>query len=359
MSLWDWARESWDCGYRAACDERKPSRTPLRRFGPLGYGQDQLGEGIDGARAAHSHFRVLYDAQAAAQRDPWARLPLRHGRALCRDGRQRRVSRARAGFRQLLRDGRTGGRRSARHRRAAVVGNRLAGCPASQSPPAGGAQHFHLAAVARLFGAETQGPQHRCGCGDQAQTRRRRAGHHALGGIRLRGDQRPLRPRCRGLAGHRRGSRQPLGQAKSRSSAPGGGIAGRRLNEAGGTERGGNAPRDGGFKWPILELFCYSDNPSNGTLSMARITVEDCLQNEPNLFNLVLLAAKRARRLANGAEATVEWENDKPTVVALREIAAGNITLEMLEEPEEPAQPPVSELDIPSDFRAPQLGLGD
>ena len=74
---------------------------------------------------------------------------------------------------------------------------------------------------------------------------------------------------------------------------------------------------------------------------MARITVEDCLQNEPNLFNLVLLAAKRARRLANGAEATVEWENDKPTVVALREIAAGNITLEMLEEPEEPVQQPV------------------
>jgi DNA-directed RNA polymerase subunit omega len=92
---------------------------------------------------------------------------------------------------------------------------------------------------------------------------------------------------------------------------------------------------------------------------MARITVEDCLQNEPNLFNLVLLAAKRARRLANGAEATVEWENDKPTVVALREIAAGNITLEMLEEPEEPAQPPVSELEMPVDFRAPQLGLGD
>src|SRR5258708_1242219 len=100
--------------------------------------------------------------------------------------------------------------------------------------------------------------------------------------------------------------------------------------------------------------------PSIGrTSSMARITVEDCLQNEPNLFNLVLLAAKRARRLANGAEATVEWENDKPTVVALREIAAGNITLEMLEEPEEPGQQPVSELDMPSDFRAPQLGLGD
>ena len=114
-----------------------------------------------------------------------------------------------------------------------------------------------------------------------------------------------------------------------------------------------------GHQWPSLRVFCYSDNPFNGTLSMARITVEDCLQNEPNLFNLVLLAAKRARRLANGAEATVEWENDKPTVVALREIAAGNITFEMLEEPEEPVPQPVSELDMPSEFRAPQLGLGD
>jgi hypothetical protein len=45
--------------------------------------------------------------------------------------------------------------------------------------------------------------------------------------------------------------------------------------------------------------------------------------------------------------------------VALREIAAGNITFEMLEEAEEPAQQPASELDMPTDFRAPQLGLGD
>jgi len=92
---------------------------------------------------------------------------------------------------------------------------------------------------------------------------------------------------------------------------------------------------------------------------MARITVEDCLQNEPNLFNLVLLAAKRARRLANGAEATVEWEHDKPTVVALREIAAGTVTMAMLEEPEEPAPHTPPELEMPADFRAPQLGLGD
>ena len=68
---------------------------------------------------------------------------------------------------------------------------------------------------------------------------------------------------------------------------------------------------------------------------MARITVEDCLQNVDNLFQLVLLASQRARRLANGAEPTVAWENDKPTVVALREIAGGTITAEMLSEPAE------------------------
>jgi DNA-directed RNA polymerase subunit omega len=92
---------------------------------------------------------------------------------------------------------------------------------------------------------------------------------------------------------------------------------------------------------------------------MARITVEDCLQNIDNLFQLVLVAAKRARRLANGAEPTVDWENDKPTVVALREIAAGNIGVELLEEQEAPADSTVPALELPTDFRAPQLGLGD
>jgi len=61
---------------------------------------------------------------------------------------------------------------------------------------------------------------------------------------------------------------------------------------------------------------------------MARITVEDCLENVDNRFNLVLLATKRARQLANGQEPLVDWENDKPTVVALREIAEGLITKE-------------------------------
>jgi len=96
---------------------------------------------------------------------------------------------------------------------------------------------------------------------------------------------------------------------------------------------------------------------------MARITVEDCLHNVDNLFQLVLLASQRARRLANGAEPTVNWENDKPTVVALREIAAGNITTEMLREPE-PAPIESMTLDeaaqaAQSSFRAPQFGLGD
>ena len=92
---------------------------------------------------------------------------------------------------------------------------------------------------------------------------------------------------------------------------------------------------------------------------MARITVEDCLHNVENLFQLVLLASQRARRLANGAEPTLAWENDKATVVALREIAAGNITPEMLKEPEPAPEPVMVEAENESTFRAPQFGLGD
>ena len=65
---------------------------------------------------------------------------------------------------------------------------------------------------------------------------------------------------------------------------------------------------------------------------MARITVQDCLEKVDNRFHLVRVASKRARQLMNGKEPTVEWDNDKATVVALREIAAGNITEEMLNE---------------------------
>ncbi len=59
---------------------------------------------------------------------------------------------------------------------------------------------------------------------------------------------------------------------------------------------------------------------------MARITVEDCLKRVENRFDLVLLATKRARQLAKGVEPMLAWENDKPTVMALREIAAGHIS---------------------------------
>lgn len=58
---------------------------------------------------------------------------------------------------------------------------------------------------------------------------------------------------------------------------------------------------------------------------MARITVEDCLSQVDNRFELVLIAARRARELALGKEALVPWENDKPTVVALRELAEGKL----------------------------------
>ncbi len=69
---------------------------------------------------------------------------------------------------------------------------------------------------------------------------------------------------------------------------------------------------------------------------MARITVEDCLENIENIFEMVLVAAKRARRIAHGADPMVELENDKPTVLALREIADGLVTPAILEEIEQP-----------------------
>lgn len=63
---------------------------------------------------------------------------------------------------------------------------------------------------------------------------------------------------------------------------------------------------------------------------MARVTVEDCLDHVDNRFELVLIASKRARQIANGKEPFVPVENDKPTVVALREIAAGKITYDII-----------------------------
>lgn len=83
---------------------------------------------------------------------------------------------------------------------------------------------------------------------------------------------------------------------------------------------------------------------------MARITVEDCLDNIENIFEMVLVAAKRARRIAHGAEVLVERENDKPTVVALREIAAGHVTPAILDEIEQPAPDEFMQPDIIDDL---------
>ncbi len=67
---------------------------------------------------------------------------------------------------------------------------------------------------------------------------------------------------------------------------------------------------------------------------MARITVEDCLEHVDNRFDLVLLASRRARQISQGADPLVLAENDKPTVIALREIAEGLVTAEGMDEME-------------------------
>ena len=77
-----------------------------------------------------------------------------------------------------------------------------------------------------------------------------------------------------------------------------------------------------------LNKTCYND----GEGIMARVTVEDCLENVANRFELVMVATNRARQIAvRGDQPMVEWENDKPTVVALREIAEGFIKADILD----------------------------
>jgi DNA-directed RNA polymerase subunit omega len=63
---------------------------------------------------------------------------------------------------------------------------------------------------------------------------------------------------------------------------------------------------------------------------MARITVDDCMKHIPNRFELALAATARARQIANGATPLVEINRDKPTVIALREIALGKVGMEVL-----------------------------
>lgn len=88
---------------------------------------------------------------------------------------------------------------------------------------------------------------------------------------------------------------------------------------------------------------------------MARLTVEDCLENVPNRFDLVLLATKRARQIARGSEPRLPENNDKPTVLALREIAEGLIDREAVEaiELKEHSQQQFGILEA-----APDMGMG-
>lgn len=86
---------------------------------------------------------------------------------------------------------------------------------------------------------------------------------------------------------------------------------------------------------------------------MARVTVEDSLAQVNNRFDLVLIAAKRARNISMGAEPLLPDDNDKPTVIALREIADGLIGEDILKEappPPAPVEPVIYDKDIREEF---------
>jgi len=87
---------------------------------------------------------------------------------------------------------------------------------------------------------------------------------------------------------------------------------------------------------------------------MARVTVEDSLAKVDNRFDLVLIAAKRARNLSLGAEPLLPTNNDKPSVIALREIAEGLIGEDVLHEappaPPAPVEPVTYDKDMRDDF---------
>jgi len=69
---------------------------------------------------------------------------------------------------------------------------------------------------------------------------------------------------------------------------------------------------------------------------MARVTIQDCLEQIPSRFDLTMVAAKRARQLTRGAEAKLPWEGHKSTVLALREIAQGMVSADVLREADLP-----------------------
>lgn len=92
---------------------------------------------------------------------------------------------------------------------------------------------------------------------------------------------------------------------------------------------------------------------------MARVTVEDCIEKIPNRFDLVLVASQRARALSSGSELTVERDNDKNPVIALREIADETIQIAEVEEAMIKGLQKHLEPDVPDDEEMDQLTSGD
>ena len=92
---------------------------------------------------------------------------------------------------------------------------------------------------------------------------------------------------------------------------------------------------------------------------MARVTVEDCIDKLPNRFELVLLAAHRAREISTGAQITVERDNDKNPVVALREIAEETIDRDDLREDYVHSMQKHVEIDEPETSEVPMISVSD
>ena len=92
---------------------------------------------------------------------------------------------------------------------------------------------------------------------------------------------------------------------------------------------------------------------------MARVTVEDCIEKIPNRFELVLMAAHRARMISSGASITVDRDNDKNPVVALREVAEQTISPEDLKEDLIHSLQKYVEVDEPENSAAPMIESGD
>ena len=86
---------------------------------------------------------------------------------------------------------------------------------------------------------------------------------------------------------------------------------------------------------------------------MARLTVEDCLEYVDNRYDLVIMAAKRARQIVFGSEPLVKEENDKPTVLALREIADGLVTQKNIDKIDKP-EDPLDELEVEEGINLPE-----